>query len=238
MKLSYANYLLKKTEQDYNRIATLFSNKRSYITPDVKDLGKYVKRGDAVLDFGCGNGRLYEVLKDIGVKYLGVDNSKELINIAKNKYPDASFKKIDFQDFKVKEKFDAIYMLAVLHHIPGEHYRNVLLSKLHELLKPNGTLVLTVWALESKKDIRKKLIVNKFLRIFGLNKMDFGDILFPFRDINQEIVADRYLHIFSQKELIRLLEINKFHVLKSEKNQRGRKVINQNHIIVAKKLPD
>ena len=43
----------------------------------------YVKGKERILDLGCGNGRFYEMLEGKDIEYIGVDVSKELIDIAK-----------------------------------------------------------------------------------------------------------------------------------------------------------
>ena len=50
-----------------------------------------LKEGDKVLDLGCGNGRFYDFFKKRKVDYVGIDNSERMIEIAKEKHPEARF---------------------------------------------------------------------------------------------------------------------------------------------------
>ncbi|MCX6737841.1 MAG: methyltransferase domain-containing protein, partial [Candidatus Parcubacteria bacterium] len=84
MKKDYAEYLLEKTRQDYDVIANDFDKKRDYIPPDFTILQDYIDSGDRILDLGCGNGRLKEIIGD-KADYYGVDTSRALIRIAKAK---------------------------------------------------------------------------------------------------------------------------------------------------------
>ncbi|EKD49368.1 MAG: hypothetical protein ACD_63C00168G0001, partial [uncultured bacterium] len=60
MDQDYAKYLLKKTQKDYDFLADEFSASRAFSWSEMENLAeKYVKRGDRVLDAGCGNGRLF-----------------------------------------------------------------------------------------------------------------------------------------------------------------------------------
>ena len=43
--------------------------------------------GSRVLDLGCGNGALTGVLKDQGFQVTGLDDSKDLLSVAKNIFP-------------------------------------------------------------------------------------------------------------------------------------------------------
>ncbi|GAH26634.1 unnamed protein product, partial [marine sediment metagenome] len=61
MKKDYAEYLLKKTKEDYNLIAEDFSRTRWNIWAEFSIFRDYVKGGDEILDIGCGNGRLLEL---------------------------------------------------------------------------------------------------------------------------------------------------------------------------------
>jgi len=66
-----------------------------------------VENGETILDYGCGLGALYEYMTnhydDFG--YIGVDINQDFINKCKQKYPKATFKKIeDITD--IKSKYD------------------------------------------------------------------------------------------------------------------------------------
>jgi len=64
MERKYAEYLLKKTQEDYNLVAEDYTRTRAFIPEDIKDLARYTLSGERVLDSGCASGRLYGVLKD------------------------------------------------------------------------------------------------------------------------------------------------------------------------------
>ena len=63
MDRKYAEYILRKTKEDYNLIAKDYARTRAYIPEDIKSLADYAKKGDKILDSGCANGRLSAVLK-------------------------------------------------------------------------------------------------------------------------------------------------------------------------------
>ena len=91
MDKEYAKYLLNKTKEDYNLIADDFSRTRENIWEEIRFL--FDNKKERVLDLGCGNARYYQLLKN--TDYTGVDFSEKLIEIAKNKYPEAKFQAVD-----------------------------------------------------------------------------------------------------------------------------------------------
>lgn len=211
MDRKYAQYLLRKTKQDYNKIAEEFSSKRRFMWRDLKPLLDYTTLGDRVLDLGCGNGRLFQALKDKHIEYLGVDNSEKLIEIARSKYAalGAKFQLADALNLSLLDNsFDKIYSIAVLHHIPSKEFRLQFLKEAKRVLKPNGLLILTVWKLVQKKSI-KLALKYAVLKILGSSKLDFNDVLVPWAKTCQ-----RYLHQFTKRRLKKLIEKANFKIEK------------------------
>jgi ubiquinone/menaquinone biosynthesis C-methylase UbiE len=201
MDINYARYLLEKTRKDYNLIAEDFSRTRRQMWEELKFLEEYVIDGKKILDLGCGNGRLYELLKDRTIDYYGVDFSEKLIEIARSRYPKARFQVADVLNLPFPNNFfDKIFSIAVFHHIPSRQFRLQFLREAKRVLKPEGKLILVVWNLNTWK---KSLLFLKYtiFKIFGKSKLDFGDAFIPWR---KEVL--RYIHRFSKNELKKLTE--------------------------------
>ena len=65
MDINYAEYLIRKTEKDYNLIAEDFSRTRQKVWEEINFLfDRYLKESDRVLDIGCGNARFYPLFKN------------------------------------------------------------------------------------------------------------------------------------------------------------------------------
>ncbi|MFH1657616.1 MAG: methyltransferase domain-containing protein [bacterium] len=203
MEKEYAKYLLRETCQDYNRIALPFTRSRGFIW-DISELADYVKSGDKVLDLGCGNGRLCRIFKDRQIDYVGVDGSEELISLAQENYPHLEFQVADPLNLLFPANhFDGVFSIRVLHHFPSREYRLQFLKEAARILKPGGTLVLTVWNVWGCKDRQNliRLIKHTLTKIFKKSRLDFGDALIPWGD-----EAMRYYHFFTKNELKTLVE--------------------------------
>ncbi len=83
MKQQLAQSILQQVKENYNCCALDFSQTRVFNWPEISELAdKYVKKGMKILDVGCGNGRILELLENRGIEYVGVDNSEGLIKEA------------------------------------------------------------------------------------------------------------------------------------------------------------
>ena len=230
MDEKYARYLLNKTCNDYNLIADDFSRTRRNIWPEIKFLfDDYLTAGEKVLDLGCGNGRFYEFFKDKDINYIGADNSKKLIELAKQKYPEADFRTDNALNPSFPNSyFDKVYSIAVLHHIPSKELRVQFLKEAKRVLKKEGKLIITVWKFHNKKE-RLLLLRYTILKIIGKSKLDFKDILEPWS--NKTL---RYYHWFSKRELRDLASQAGFKIKKIgiARNKKGNR---QNIYVVAEK---
>ncbi len=115
----------KKEEQSkevYNRMAREYdsSQEGKYTRPHKTELVKQVeiKDGDAILDVACGNGVLLnELSKKARVDAAGTDISKNMVAIARDRYPNYDFAEgssfpLDFPD----KSRDVITVSCAFHH--------------------------------------------------------------------------------------------------------------------------
>ena len=201
MNKEYAKSLLKKTTEDYNLIAGQFSSTRRFIWEDLKPLAHYTIPGERVLDLGCGNGRLLQIFKNVAVDYFGIDSSEKLIEIAREKYPEDRFRVADAFNLSFPDNyFDKVYSIAVFHHIPSKELRLQFLKETKRVLKPRGLFIITVWNLNQLRSMRL-ILKYTILKIFGLSKLDLGDVLVPWGKTCQ-----RYIHNFTQASLKKIVK--------------------------------
>lgn len=104
---------------------------------DVINLISFIP-GMNILDIGSGTGVLANKLKQKGAKVVGIDASKEMIEIAKKNAPDISFLNIDATQISYTEAFDCVFSNAVFHWIQDQ---DILIAKIAKALKTEGQLV-------------------------------------------------------------------------------------------------
>lgn len=208
MKKSEQQRLLKIVRDNYREIAAQFDvTRKKYIWSELEKLLCSLEDGDNILDVGCGNGRLLENLTNKKINYLGVDNSEELLKLARTNYPDHEFKTADLLSLtsSIKEKFDLVISVAVFHHLPSEELRLQALEQLRSVCAPQGRIVFSVWKLWTNKKYQRYLLKNIWEKITLRSDLDFGDLLFPWKDDRGKAVSERYYHAFTKTELKKLL---------------------------------
>lgn len=98
-----------------------------------------VAAGSRVLDLGCGNGNLTNKLKEKGYAVIGIDDSEDMLSIARASYPDIDFRKGNALNFQT-EPVDAVFSNAVLHWIDREK-QGTMLKNIASNIKTGGELV-------------------------------------------------------------------------------------------------
>ena len=234
MKKEYADKILREMEKGYDDIAGKFSQTRRYFWRELEFIGEYVEEGDKILDFGCGNGRLLNLIIGKNPIYYGVDVSENLINIADKKYQgrqNIHFQKIASGQVSLPFKsnyFKVVYAIAVFHHIPDKNNRLKMARELFRVLKPSGYLIVTVWNLWQKKYFRF-ILKNWSDKLFGRSKLDWNDCYINFSDNDKKNVFKRYHHAFTKKELAKIFQKAGFVIEEKEISNGG------NIIVIAKK---
>jgi ubiquinone/menaquinone biosynthesis C-methylase UbiE len=207
--------ILKQNEKIWELIAEDFSQTRQENWKEIQPFLSFLKTDDKVLDLGCGNGRLYQALASRKIKYIGLDNSQNLIDLAKKKFNvslkekesplflkgDALKLKAQFPD----QEFDAIISVAFLHHIPSFRLRMKILKNCFDLLKPGGFLMITVWNLRQWRLISKYQLYSLF---WGQ-----ANVFIPWRSGDYQV--NRYHYAFRSKELKKMLLQAGFRIIKS-----------------------
>jgi SAM-dependent methyltransferase len=191
--------IIAKTREDYNRIAELYAQTRN-AARELKQFQNMVQKGQVILDWGCGNGRLVYLLQDKQVIYYGTDQSCEMIRVAGEQFKkevDAGWahfictedKEADFTE----NFFDIVFMIASFHHLPDEESRKKLLQRIFQELKPGGKLIMTNWNLES--DWAEESLQKDW------QKIDEYDYLIPWKSQAGEILVKRFYHHFTPDAL-------------------------------------
>lgn len=86
-----------------------------------KDFVKRYKIGknDYILDVGCGTGILYSILeKRNPAYYLGIDIASKMLDVFKEKFPEANVKRVDFETkIELDKTFDFVIVFDTIPHL-------------------------------------------------------------------------------------------------------------------------
>lgn len=234
MKTEKVQELLNLVRDNYQAIASEFdATRKKEIGSEIRLFANKVKAGDSILDLGCGNGRLLEALKEKEIKYLGVDNSSELIKLAQNNYPDNKFVVGDILELEntpdilelansrevLNGTYDFIFCLAVLQHIPSRELRIKALKDMSLKLKNGGEIIISNWNLWAHKKYRSQLFKRYFLGLFGKKDIEANDLIFPWKNSRGEEKSRRYYHAFTKMEIKKLARLSGLKLLVLKKDQ-------------------
>lgn len=112
---------------------------------------KYLSEGDKVLDLACGTGIVTERLED-DYDVTGVDISRDMIEVARNKDLESDFIQADMTDLPFHEEFDAVLMYGQpFSHLRGPEEVESAAESIYEVLNPEGVLVTDVFHPEASK---------------------------------------------------------------------------------------
>lgn len=94
-----------------------------------------------ILELACGTGSLLEAFaKDYQI--VGLDNSEEMLNVARKRLPETLFVLADMADFEMDQKFDVVLCIydSINHLIDFSDWQTMF-AKVAEHLEPNGLFI-------------------------------------------------------------------------------------------------
>src|SRR5438045_3010262 len=106
----------------------------------VSDLGEPLiallnpRRGERILDLGCGDGALTAKIAESGAQVLAVDASSDMVAAAQSRGLNAEV--MDAYKLSFHPEFDAVFSNAALHWMKRDP--NAVIEGVHRALKPGG----------------------------------------------------------------------------------------------------
>ncbi len=210
MNNSVRQRLLAINRTFYEQFGASFSGTRFGAQPGWDRIIHYFPPRCAVLDLGCGNGRLALYLDAHlqQVRYVGLDGSEALLAIAREQTAglqsvSAEFFEMDLSSdawHRASHDFDVVTALAVLHHIPGFAVRQRFVQAASACLKPGGVLILSNWRFAHNPRMQRKLLPWSAA---GLREEDVepGDYLLDWKKDGEGM---RYAHQLDEAEVATL----------------------------------
>lgn len=117
-------------------------------------------RDAKVLDIGIGTGNLAQQLLKQGCDVLGIDQSREMLRIAREKLPQVSLLEANMLALPMaNESVQGVASTYVLHHLEDQD-KKLALQEMFRVLKPGGLLVLgdnMFFDTQSREDARRRL---------------------------------------------------------------------------------
>jgi len=195
-------------EKNYTKHYDLFNKEKDYgfEARFLKDIMiRFDKNTDGlkILNLGCGTGMHDRKLVDLGFKVTGMDQSAEMIEIAKQKVPEANYIVGDMSDFDLNEKFDVVIcMFSSLGYLAEQDKVNGFFESVSKHLVEEGLLILDVWnGLGVVKDppaIREKIVEDGNLKIVrtsypNLDVQNFvNNVRFEIKVYENDKLVDEY----------------------------------------------
>jgi SAM-dependent methyltransferase len=106
-----------------------------------KIFNDYLKKGDTILDLGCGSGRDSYHLSNYGYCVISADYSDEMVKMAGD-YLNKEVIKLDMRQMDFKDKFDGIWACASILHIKKDEMAKVLENS-YRALKDFGIMYMS-----------------------------------------------------------------------------------------------
>ncbi|RBW68616.1 class I SAM-dependent methyltransferase [Bacillus taeanensis] len=159
------------TKDDWN--ANLYDQSHSFVSKHGNDLLELLapKKGEKILDLGCGTGDLANQLHKLGVHVIGIDKSDNMISEAQSKYPHIKFIVSDITELEWNNEFDAVFSNAVLHWVKSPKHA---LESIYYVLKKGGRFTAEFGG---KGNVR--IITNEIINQFEKFGIDYKPDLFP-----------------------------------------------------------
>lgn len=128
------------TESSNQWEATDYDGAHSYVFEYGDDLVSLLDpgEGERILDVGCGTGHLTAKIAERAEDVVGVDSAADMIDRARDTYPELRFEHADAREIEFDHSFDAVFSNAALHWIPEQE---MVISSIADALEPAGRFV-------------------------------------------------------------------------------------------------
>ena len=217
MKMDTAQRLLALNRQFYTTCAGAFARTRGVNQAGLLPSLPFLPPTPIVLDLGCGQARLACWLANQrpSLTYIGLDASAGLLHAAARTVASLATVRAQLLLADVTEPdwpkavlpllpagaaFDAVYALALLHHLPGFDLRATVLRQAARLLAPAGVLVVSYWQFLDEARWRQRQLPWETIGLTA-GEMDPGDALLDWRRDGHGL---RYVHHVTPAEAANL----------------------------------
>jgi ubiquinone/menaquinone biosynthesis C-methylase UbiE len=134
----------KQASSVYDKIAELYAKEFAKPSDHIEEFLAMLPKNGKILDIGCGPGVDSGYMTSEGFAVIGIDLSKEMLKLAKQKFPQIDFRQQDIRELDFPHNsFDGILASCSLIHIPKKDIPS-LLKKFHQILKKGGAIYIAL----------------------------------------------------------------------------------------------
>ena len=206
-----------------NRVVS-FGIDKNWRKESVNECFKFIdKKEIIILDVACGTGDMIEIWKKHTHNIYGIDPSKEMLKVAKNRFPDISFYQNYAVDLPFEDNFADILSISF-------GLRNVIevekaIKEFYRVLKKDGILLILEFTKKDKNSVFRTTID------FYSNKILPKIASFISDKEAYEYLPNSIEQFYTKEELIQLLNRNNFKILNTKSFN-----FSQVSLIIAKKI--
>jgi len=229
------NIYTKISEDTWNAIAKSFDSTRRQPWKECIDFINTLSKTSTVADIGSGNGRHLIPCAKHCKKVIGIDVSKELLEIVKkkvckNKLSNVELIHSDAVNIPLRNYcVEAVLYIATLHNISERYRRTKSLKEINRILKPGGKAIISVWSRWQDK-FRQHFLKKMFTQLGG---NEFGDIDIYWRQHGLNI--SRFYHLYSKREFQKDIIHGGFEIINLEGKKIHSKKYPDNYFALVKK---
>lgn len=141
------NEIHRRTVETYEAYAQAWDEQRPKQLIEQEWLNHFVSclpEGGSVLDAGCGAGDpIARYLLAQRLRVTGIDASSALLAIARTRFPNGHWIRMDMRELSLPQRFDGIIGWDSFFHLNPDEQRSALVSFCHHL-KSGGVLMITI----------------------------------------------------------------------------------------------
>ena len=193
------DYTAKKMlEYHLNETIDVSSRNKSFIDRSVEWMISHfgIDRRTEIADFGCGPGLYTTRLAERNAIITGIDFSKNSIlyakQVAAQKKLKINYELANYLDYQTTNRFDLIIMIMCDYCALSPGQRKIMLSKFYSLLKPDGSVLLDVYSLNSY-DQKEESATYELNHLNGFwSPEDYYCFVNTFKYEKEKVTLDKY----------------------------------------------
>ena len=185
-------------EYHLNETMDAASRNKNFIERSVEWIASRFELGQhtEIADFGCGPGLYATQMAERGAIVTGIDFSYNSLKYAKKVAAEKGLKinyvLTNYLDFETTNSFDLITMIMCDYCVLSPKQRKIMLSKFNSLLKPDGSVLLDVYSLNSfnQKEESATYELNQLNGFWSPN--DYYCFVNTFKYEKEKVILDKY----------------------------------------------